>query len=73
MGATSVLSMTNATVGWPITPVTESTTWKPLPPDPENRAMVLGSVDWIMSTAPVRSVDSRWVVSGIGLKVIWSR
>ena len=35
--------------------------------------MVVGSTDSIMSTPPVRRVDSRWVVSGMGLKVIESR
>ena len=35
--------------------------------------MVFGSVEPIMSTPPVFSVASRWMVSGIGLRVIWSR
>ena len=35
--------------------------------------MVLGSMEKMMSTPPAFSVDSRWDVSGMGLKVIWSR
>ena len=35
--------------------------------------MVVGSADSIMSTPPERRVDSRALVSGMGLKVIESR
>ena len=72
-GGDRVFSMMKAKVGWPMTPVWLSTSWYPLPPEPEKLVMVVGSIDWIMSTPPDRSVDSRWVVSGMGLKVIESR
>ena len=73
VGATAVFNMMKAKVGWPMTPVRVSTIWKPEPPDPEKLLMVVGSTDSIMSTPPERRVASRWEVSGIGLKVIWSR
>ena len=65
--------MMKAKVGWPMTPVRLSTSWNPDPPEPEKLVMVVGLTDSIMSTPPDRSVDSRWPVSGIGLKVIESR
>ena len=73
VGGTTVLSMMKAKVGWPMTPVWLSTSWKPEPPEPEKLVIVLGSADSIMSTPPDRRVDSRWPVSGMGLKVIESR
>ena len=72
MGATAVFSMMKATVGSPMTPVRLSTSWY-CDRIPTNFVMVTGSLVRIMSTPPVRRVAARWVVSGMGLKVIWSR
>ncbi len=73
MGDTAVFNMMKEKVGWPMTPVRVSTNWNPDPPDPEKLVMVVGVMDSIMSTPPDRSVDSRWSVSGMGLKVMASR